>query len=199
MTELSFPTFQGMVYRFQIQAPGVGPGRIAETRSMAAKIVHFGIDSCYRLGVLRRAGYVIENCSNLEEVCAAVKPDRETDAIMINDSDGSLPPHAISLVRTRTTAPIIVFPSSLRLYQPQEIDLLVPAFTPPEEWLIDLANLIVQGRALRAYSRSLQEQSQSLRRDSLAIRVTSIRERERARRILETRLPSPFDPDWHSK
>lgn len=165
---------------------------------MAARVIHFGMDACYRLSVLRRAGYDIEHCSDLNELCDALRTDGETDAIMVNDSDGSVPIHAISLVRTRTTAPIVLFPNSNRTYGAAEIDLLVPAFTPPEEWLLDLANLIVHRRALRAYSRSLREESKSLRHKSLAARVKSVRERERPRRIGRVKSP-PVLPNSDSQ
>lgn len=166
---------------------------------MAARVIHFGIDACYRVSVLRRAGYEIEKCNNLDEICGALDSNDETDAVMVNDSDGSLPSDALFLMRTRTTAPIILFPNSARSYRAEEIDLVVPAFTPPEEWLLDLATLIVHTRALRAYSYSLQEQSQLPPRESLAARVRSIRERERARKIAGGKFPSPFNPEVDSK
>lgn len=169
------------------------------SEKMAARVIHFGVDACYRLSVLRRAGYDIENCRNLDELCDALQSEGETDAVMVNDSDGSMSPQAIFLVRTRTTAPIIVFPSSIQAYLVEDVDLLVPAFTPPEEWLLDLANLIVHTRVLRAHSRSLREESQSLRHESLAIRLKSRLARERALRMIKVKIQSPFNPDGDSK
>jgi hypothetical protein len=149
---------------------------------MAARVIHFGVDVCYRLNVLRRAGYVISNCSNLIQLGAALDTGADADAVMINDSDGSVPEHAISLARSRTLAPIVLFPNSKRSYPTEQIDLVVPTFTPPQEWLLELANLIVHSRAVQEYSRLLQEQSQQLCLESAQAREKSREERARARR-----------------
>jgi len=151
---------------------------------MAARVIHFGADECYRLKVLRRAGYDIETCSNLIQLRAAFDSGSEADAVIVNDSDGSVPLPGISLARSRTSAPIILFPDSGRTYKTEEIDLIVPSFTPPEEWLHDLANLIVRSRTIRACSQLLRRQSELLREDSAAVRETTIREMERSRDLL---------------
>jgi hypothetical protein len=125
---------------------------------MAARVIHFGVDDCYRLSVLRRAGYDIDDCSNLIQLRAVLESNGEADAVMVNDSTGSIPEFVFSLARARSAAPIILFPNSSRTYQTeQEVDLIVPSFTPPEEWLLKLATLIVRSRALRAYSQLLRE------------------------------------------
>ena len=147
---------------------------------MAARVIHFGTDDCYRLSVLRRAGYAIDSCSNLVQFQAAL--DVEADAIMVDDSDGSLPENVISLARTRSAAPIVLFPHATPAdTTPHQVDLVVPALTPPHEWLLDLANLIIRSRALRASSRLLRQQSGQLRQQSAALREQSRRERARSR------------------
>jgi len=152
---------------------------------MAARVIHFGVDDCYRLSVLRRAGYIIHDCSNLIQLGTALDADADADAVMVNDSDGSVTEHAISLARSRTLAPIVLFPNSKRKYRTDQIDLVVPSFTPPQEWLLELGNLIVHSRAVRECSRLLQEQSQQLRRESEQVRGKSREERARSRREAE--------------
>jgi len=147
---------------------------------MAARVIHFGVDDCYRLSVLRRAGYIIHDCSNLIQLGAALEAD--ADAVMVNDSDGSVPEHAISLARSRSSAPIVLFPNSSRIYRADQIDLVVPTFTPPQEWLLELANLIVHSRAVQECSRLLQEQSEQLCRESAQVREKSREEQARSRR-----------------
>ena len=89
---------------------------------------------------------------------AVLESDGEADAVMVNDSTGSIPEFVFSLARARSAAPIILFPNSSRTYHTeQEVDLIVPSFTPPEEWLLKLATLIVRSRTRRAYSQLLQE------------------------------------------
>lgn len=165
---------------------------------MAARVIHFGLDDCYRLNVLRRAGYDIADCNNLVELCNALESDTEADAVMVNDSQGSIPLQVISTTRSRTAAPIILFPHSRRTYNAAKIDLMVAAFTPPEEWLLDLANLIIHFRTVRAMSQLIRGQSERLRRESAAARAKSVSERRRACQIMRS-IPSPFDPDSTSK
>jgi hypothetical protein len=167
---------------------------------MAARVIHFGPDDCYRLNVLRRAGYDIAGCNNLVELCKTLESDAEADAVLVNDSQGSIPLQAISTTRSRTSAPIILFPHPIRTYDADKIDLLVAAFTPPEEWLLDLANLIIHFRTVRAVSRLIRGQSEMLRRESAAAaRAKSLDERRRARQIKRSSFPSSFNPNSSSK
>lgn len=145
---------------------------------MAARVIHFGIDHCHRIGVLRRAGYDIDHCLNVIEFQAALEAD--ADAIVVNDEDGFLPEDLISVARTWSAAPIILFPNPIRTYSPHQVDLVVPTLTPPNEWLVDLANLIVHSRAVQAASQLIREKSQQLRRESATVREQSRRELARS-------------------
>ena len=110
----------------------------------------------------------------------------------MNDSDGSVPLQLISLARSRCHAPIVLFPYSGRDYRTEDVDLVVPSFTRPEEWLLDLANLIIRSRALRVYSQLLQHQSVVLRQESPAVRETSRKQRQRPGELGRLRPGSPF-------
>jgi hypothetical protein len=135
--------------------------------TMAARVIHFGIDACYRLNVLQSAGYDIVKCGNLVQFRAAL--DAEADAILFDDSDGSVPETLICLARSRCSTPIVLFPNHARAYPMNEVDLVVPTLTPPQEWLLDVANLIIRSRQIRACSQILQEESGQLRRESAAV------------------------------
>lgn len=186
-----------MVYRVQIRA-GVTLWCVAKV-SMAARVIHFGLDDCYRVKVLHRAGYEIEGCTNLSQLRDALESHVEPDAVMMNDSYGSVPFQAIPLTRSLIPAPIVLFPNPGRICPIDQIDLIVPAFTPPQEWLLDLANLIIHFRIVRARLRFIREQSETLCRESAAVRDRSSRERLRARRLMKFRFPSPFDSNGSSK
>lgn len=149
---------------------------------MAARLIHLGFDEAYPLKVLRRAGYDVHVCSNLIEFRTALQSNPLADAVLFNDGDGSLPPTVFSLARSRSTAPIILFPKLDRVYRPEDVDLVVPRFTPSEEWLLDLANLIVRARALRAYSQLLQEHSEAFCRDPGVAGENSRNEIDQSRR-----------------
>jgi len=165
---------------------------------LAALVIHFGVDDCYRLRVLRRAGYDIKACSNVVQLRKVLDSQGEADAVMLNDSKGSVPLQVISVVRSRTSAPIVLFPETGRTYETDEIDLVVPSFTPPEKWLLDLANLIVQSRAIRAHSRALRAESELLRQESAAACETAMQEVQRSRDLLDklrsSSVPQKRDP-----
>lgn len=163
---------------------------------MPARLIHLGSDTSHRLKVLRRAGYHIDACNNLIEFRTALRSDPEADAVLLNDSDGSVPLEAISLARSRSSAPIILFPHIQRVYGPADVDLTVPGLTPPEEWLLDLANLIVRFRAIRAYSQLLHEHAELLRSETAAVCEKSRMEMERSRMARErSRMDSARNAD----
>ena len=159
---------------------------------MAVRVIHFGIDDCYRLRVLRTAGYDVEACGNLLQLRKALASNSDADAVIVNDSKGSVPLQAISVLRSSTSAPIILFPHYGRNYQTEEIDLVVRSFARPEEWLLDLANLIVHSRAIRSSSQLLRQQSELLRHESAAVCENAIQEVQRSHDLLDAlRSPSP--------
>ncbi len=158
----------------------------------AARVIHFGFDTCYRLRILRRAGYEVDECSNLVQFRSALQTG--TDAVMVDDADGSVPLQAISFARSRTPAPIILFPDGRRTYNSDDFDLIVPSFTPPQEWLLDLAILIVRSQTIRAYSQLLNEQSERLRREAASLCEKSRNERQRSRELLKADTFSALPP-----
>jgi hypothetical protein len=124
---------------------------------MAARVIHFGTDDCHRQSMLRRAGYEVESCRDLIQLQAALQSDGKADAVMIYDGDGRVPMDAFALARSASMAPIVLFPGPERSYEAEHFDLAVATFTPPEEWLLGLANLIVNHRTLRAYEQLMTE------------------------------------------
>jgi len=69
-----------------------------------------------------------------------------------------------------------------RSYRTDQVELVVPSFTPPQDWLVELDNLIAHSRAVRESSRLVQNQSGQLRRESAQVREKSREERARSRR-----------------
>jgi len=180
----------GVPFRIRLRAVSVSVSWLEG--NMAARVIHFGVDDCYRLKVLSRAGYEIDACSGVNQLRAVLDSPSDADAVIVNDSDGSVPLQVISVVRFRTSAPIVLFPDSGRTYETDEIDLVVPSFTPPEKWLLDLANLIVHSRAVRAYSHLLRQQSELLCQESAAVCETAIQKVQRSRELLaDQRSSSP--------
>jgi hypothetical protein len=111
---------------------------------MDARIVHFGFDDCHRLMVLREAGYSVEECAGVVQLSAILSRPEEVDAVVFAENDGDVPRGAILLIRTTSTAPVILFESKDRNYGNSEVefDLVVPAVSNPAQWLRDIERVV---------------------------------------------------------
>src|SRR3954454_8834825 len=76
---------------------------------MAANVLHFGWDDCYRVLVLRRAGYTVVEVKTLEALDLGVQRDHSIDAVIFSDHGRQSTELAASVVRRRSTAPLILF------------------------------------------------------------------------------------------
>jgi hypothetical protein len=146
---------------------------------MAARVIHFGVDKCHRLNVLKRAGYAVDACSSLVQLRHALQSEIDADVVMMSDDDGSVPSEAIALTHAESLIPVIFFPSTDRSEETAGFDLVVPTFTPPEDWLLDLAILIVRSRAIRARSQLMTGQHELPRHESVEVLPKFRKERER--------------------
>jgi hypothetical protein len=140
---------------------------------MAARVVHFGIDKCHRLNLLKRAGYAVDTCNSLVQLRHALQSEIDADVVMMSDDDGCVPSDAIALTHAESLIPVIFFPSSDRSEETAWFDLVVPTFTPPEDWLLDLAIMVVRSRAIRIRSQLMIEQSGPARQEEAAVCGTS--------------------------
>jgi hypothetical protein len=125
---------------------------------MAAKIVYFGADTCHRLAVLRRAGYVVENSKALEPLGAMLQTD-EISAVLTTDRDIDVSDDLLTLVRSRSFLPLILFRDSNRNCDERRFDLVIPALTSPPRWLADLASLVALVQAFPKPPRSTEQTS----------------------------------------
>jgi hypothetical protein len=134
------------------------------TKHMAARVIHFGVDDCHRLMVLRSAGYSVDNCDSLGQLITKLETDGEADAVVMSDCDGISTEEAASLARTHTKAPVVLFRSTNRSVEESAFDLVVHSLTPPEVWLNEVDALIAQCQMLRVQSAIPTRESQLLRR-----------------------------------
>jgi hypothetical protein len=116
---------------------------------MVARFVHFGIDSCFRGALLKAAGHSVEECTSVSHLHAALIGVREVNAVVFSEGDGEVPYDAISLARSTSTAPLILFRSRSPRYDESEFDLVIPELTDPKKWLKEIAGLI-NGRRQQA-------------------------------------------------
>lgn len=158
---------------------------------MPSKVIHVGADTCHRLPVLESAGYRVKVCVSIPEIEAALDAQEPPDAVLISEGDGTAQPKVVSLVRQRSSAPIVLFRETQREYSQAAFDLVVPVLDPPSAWLSEIAALIERSRKLMAQSQALQKQSADLRHESSIVRDQSVRERQRSQRARERVVPRP--------
>lgn len=111
---------------------------------MAARILHFGQDECNRVIVLRSAGYSVEACPSLPNLDAALRKDAEPDAVVFSERHAPARHNGLTLVRSGSSAPVILFEHTLYYPDEPEYDLVIPNLTPVQEWLDRIAAIIAQ-------------------------------------------------------
>jgi hypothetical protein len=162
---------------------------------MAARVIHFGTDECYRITVLRSVGYSVDDCSSLVELRAELSTDGGAVAVCITEGISGPPEAAVSLAKTCSSAPLVLFRRSNRDCEAAAFDLVVDTLTPPQEWLTDMQDLIVRSQDLRARSGELARESAQLRQGSRAVREKSREERERSNMERSRNIGTPgFGP-----
>jgi hypothetical protein len=97
---------------------------------MAARLVHFGSDSCNRLVVLQNAGYTVYDCLSLPTLDVALRVG-DPAAVVMSETPKVVPRrNAISLVHSRSHAPLILFQDRTYSDDESEFDLVIPVLTP---------------------------------------------------------------------
>jgi hypothetical protein len=147
---------------------------------MADRILHFGDDECNRIIVLRSAGYSVEACPSLPNLDAALRNGGEPDAFVFAEERTPARYNGLTLVRSSSSAPVILFEHTLYCPDEPEYDLVISNLTPVQQWLDRIAALIEQSRAIFTSSPLTREQSARLRQESSDLREKSHQERERS-------------------
>jgi len=114
---------------------------------MPAKVIHFGLDDCHRLMVLRSAGYTVDECRSVLQLREMLETGEVPDAVLISDCEGVSPLEAVTLARTFSPNPLILFRSTNLTYEDGGFDLVVPCLTPPAVWLSEVDAVIEKSRA----------------------------------------------------
>jgi hypothetical protein len=112
----------------------------------SSRIIHFGKDDCHRVNVLRSAGYAVEDCRTLRAFREALAADRKPDAVFITEREDNLQGDAVSLSKSCSSAPLVLFRRSNSDLGEESFDLVIDSLTPPTHWLGEIGDLIVRGR-----------------------------------------------------
>lgn len=158
---------------------------------MAARVIHVGTDSCHRLPVLESAGYEVDTCISVPELRIALTSVKQLDAVLISEGAEGAHSDAVSVARSHSTAPIVLFRETQLSFAESPFDLVVPILISPQVWLEDIAALIARCRALRANAQALCDQSAELQRQSRAVRASSKRERQRSKQEYGKKIVRP--------
>ncbi len=157
--------------------------------AMIGNIVHFGHDVCFRLPVLRSAGFNVAQCSSIERFSLVL--DWSPDAVLVAEEPRLLIDKAVSLARLRSTAPLIHFHEPVAASRVDQFDLIIPSLTPPEEWLLRVSTLIEESRILRQQATAIRLGASSLQTESAEVRTVF---RERLSRSIRQRTEKIEDP-----
>jgi hypothetical protein len=139
---------------------------------VAAKVLHFGWDDCYRAQVLKRAGYLVTQAETLESLSRDLEEAEDVAAVVVSESDPGETEQAADVVRRHSQAPVILFRRSPVEIDESKFDQVFLGFVAPELWLSKTAELI-------AHSLALRERSARLRREAEAACQETMRQRSR--------------------
>ena len=74
----------------------------------------------------------------------ALSADRKPDAVFITEREDDSPGDAISLTKSQSTAPVILFRRSHGDLGDGSFDLVIESLTPPTQWLREIDELIAR-------------------------------------------------------
>jgi hypothetical protein len=118
------------------------------------RLIHFGSDDCHRVNVLRSAGYSVDDCRSLRAFQEALAAERKPDAVFITEREDDPPGEVISLTKTYSAAPLVLFRRSHGDLSDGSFDLVIESLTPPKQWLQEIDELIARCPDARAQALS---------------------------------------------
>ncbi len=106
---------------------------------MGLRVIHFGCDDCYRVHVLKNAGYDVQECASIMHLQSVLQGPIPPAAVFVSDSAGTPVQEAALVTRTTSSVPLILFCGSAMHVDESEddsgFDLVVPACAGPVQWL----------------------------------------------------------------
>ncbi len=126
-------------------------GRLLSTVEMAlsfgsnvsmGRVVYLGRDDCYRVMILTKAGYAVQQCSSLAELVRSFESGVLADLICIAEGHEPYSAEALSLARTKYITPMILFRNTGWIYNGFKFDLEIESLAPPGEWLGEIERIL---------------------------------------------------------
>ena len=126
---------------------------------MAARVIHFGWDDCYRVQVLRYSGYADRESVTLDALRLDQELASQVDAVILSEDDRRSMESAAGLVRQYSEAPMILFRRFQDGLDETQFDRVFTPFVPPLLWLSETACLIAACKALGETSARLRHEA----------------------------------------
>ncbi len=154
-------------------------------------ILHVGNDTCQRIPVMQRAGFIVVQSPESISAIRGVLLGQQALSAVIFHSDYSAPAEPILRESRRlSAAPLVLFQNPTITCIEESFDLVIPVLTPPAIWLKKLKEVIEVSRDICEQSRLLRKDCAALRFESRALRAASARNRQ---------LPINPDALWHGE
>jgi hypothetical protein len=150
---------------------------------MAAQVIHFGNDDCYRVPVLRATGFEVIEAKSLDELGVDLQRNRQVDAVIVSEDIEPTAERAADIVRRSALAPVVLFRRSQREINKSKFDKVYTYMTPPDVWLNETVVLIAKGYKLQA-------EAARLRAEAAAVQAETLRQGMRAHG-LRKKQPNP--------
>ena len=77
--------------------------------AMTARVIHFGLDDCYRVQVLRSAGYEVHESESLAGLAQDLQRDPGVDAVIVSEGTARITEEAAEIARDRGASPVVLF------------------------------------------------------------------------------------------
>jgi hypothetical protein len=142
--------------------------------SSSARVLHVGEDVCFRISVMEAAGLVVCRSNGTDEGISEALRDAGISAVAFSQLRSA---HLVSVARSLTPAPLILFRDPDVEVEESEFDVVIPPATAPARWLKSLATAIEDARYLQARSQQLRNESAAVRAKFREIRAEARRRR----------------------
>jgi hypothetical protein len=107
-----------------------------------ARVLYFSAaDACRRPDVLRSVGFTVHECTAFAELAACLGAGENPDLVCVSDDGHGSAARALTLVRSLSTAPAVLFANGSEAVPESSWDLEVPALTHPGTWLSRIVEL----------------------------------------------------------